>query len=1479
MIPFLITLAFVVSCFASTPHFRLPAAPGYQSRNVCPARCSASGPSPGNWSLYHNFEQIESCGQTIFYDFTLVDDVDDADSLHRIYACTSTGQDWQNVAPNTTAGAPPTSTQTANYQVGYWPNDVGASVAINARSVASQMRQYLKNGFGRPRPNAPTILFAGAGAASVGIYIGQGLQLENIESTALEDLENILLASNLNSATTLAMQYCQNATAANHTTGKSTTGSLTADHIFGLIATGNSTFSTVQNALQSWSNASCLSIPEVSYNYSAPVVFTTPVYGSTNATGNSTSSNNSTSSPTGARLSPRAQCSTAQVVSGDSCASLAQKCGISGADFTKYNPGSNFCATLQPYQHVCCSAGTLPNFAPKPNSDGSCSTYTVAANDNCANLAAEYSLTVDDINTYNKDTWGWEGCDELYVGTIMCLSTGSPPMPAALSNALCGPQKPGTPKAAAGTDLATLNPCPLRACCDVWGQCGTTAEYCTNSSTGAPGTAKPGTNGCISNCGTSIVRGNAPSEYRSIGFYEGFNLGRPCLYQDVLQIDTSKYTHLMFAFGTLDTSYTVDLGDKTSQYEFKQFAGASGAKKILSIGGWAFSTDPSTYSIFRNGVTAANRQKMAESIASFVKSNNLDGVNIDWEYPGAPDIPGIPPGSPDDGPNYLAFLRTLRIFLPTQEISIAAPASYWYLKAFPIQEMSTVLDYIVYMTYDLHGQWDSGNQWSQDGCPSGMCLRSDVNLTETIGALVTITKAGVDSGKVVVGVTSYGRSFGMASANCYGPECTFLGSAADSRATPGVCTQTAGYIANAEIEAIIKNSSRVNQNFVDPTSNSNILVYDDTQWVGWMDDDIKAFRTKTYQGLNMGGTTDWATDLQSYNDAPAGLSSWQNFLSDVKNNVDPDAGPRTGNWTNIQCTDPAVVNVGDITPAVRWGELDCPDAWSNIIATWNTVWKPKGWTFSAAVANILHQREDVDCGLIGEESNCAPTVWCYTDVDVGACAYEIFNGFVFIIYTDYINALTTAAATTIDPSLQAFETTFAPVPPPKSDLWLQIIIAFATLGCSMVAAPFFNSIFKALPFFKDNPNTLGVLKDTTSALITFSSNIGKDVVTPTSQGSWSITDQNNFNSYLGQVMAGWGNISSTTLMNLFDGSPDSISTLTTLTQNGQLIEGSTGVPDIPGTAQSPETASAMAASVATAFWAFAIPAVWYAAGTAAFVIDSGYSCGTVNPLGSYMSTATMEATAGCYDSKLYYLVYPKGGATTCMPSKREVDPPSPACVDRDFQPPPGISALDGSAWGGLTVNDLITGSVRTYIANGNSNTGQYADPTNADTLSDLINQDVTTPGYITLPVCTADVAFAAWSTPRQVNTSDPAYPCVPLKGLIECRDYTFTDATSDASPLVSDCKDIITNIQGTKGEWTTDITTDRTIVTAGTCNMDVKVNNEKGDASFHVGAQDVINIINQAISQYASNGKVGASGTMTCDGNVNSNQGVYWGLY
>lgn len=324
------------------------------------------------------------------------------------------------------------------------------------------------------------------------------------------------------------------------------------------------------------------------------------------------------------------------------------------------------------------------------------------------------------------------------------------------------------------------------------------------------------------------------------------------------------WDHIHFAFANITEDFEVDVSSVKDEFDqFKKFSSPGKKPKVLSFGGWSFSTDMDSYAIFRKGVTDEQRSLFASNVAKFADSNGLDGLDFDWEYPSAPDIPGIPAGDPGDGDRYLEFLKEVRNKLSSDKsLSIAAPASYWYLKGFPIQNISSVVDYIVYMTYDLHGQWDYNNHWSDEGCDGGSCLRSHVNFTETVNSLSMITKAGVPNSKIVAGLASYGRSFGMVDPACFGPGCKFKGP--ESTAMPGSCTQTPGYIANAEIEEWLEGDQNITTYF-DHVSRSTISYSANGTWMAYTDENERNDRiTGWWHNKTVLGTSLWALDLNEF---------------------------------------------------------------------------------------------------------------------------------------------------------------------------------------------------------------------------------------------------------------------------------------------------------------------------------------------------------------------------------------------------------------------------------------------------------------------------------------------------------------------------------------------------------------------------------------------------------------------------------------
>ncbi|KAJ5173846.1 Peptidoglycan-binding Lysin subgroup [Penicillium coprophilum] len=872
----------------------------------CPESCSVVGSNPSNWTWIVDQSYLSICEQPILFDYHI--DRDSSSNLvvrscavlepfpERSQTLNVQEMKWSNVNSKDSEIVEQSLIVSKYCGASQQPSDVtvrvgpaGTIKATNDSNTAiANLASYMTNA----ASCGTTILLSKAGDSVAALYAGADVYQSAVGSYLLDFDKQFTAGSQ-------TAQSCDSSSKRDYTIGVYIVNSL--DEL-----------EDIDHALQTWSEGNCLD----SDGHDSIQLKTTLL-------GVSEVSKRSISSPVEGFLAPRGDCRTVEVISGDGCASLASRCGISGADFDKYNTETSLCSTLKVSQRVCCSAGSLPNIIPKQQSDGTCGTYTIQANDNCADLAVHFGITQDDIYELNKETWGWAGCgvNDLKIGQIICLSEGNTPMPAPLSNAVCGPQVPGT-KAPSGDyngwNLTKLNPCPLNACCSGWGFCGTTGEFCTESpaSTKAPGAFQSGKNGCISNCGTDIVNNDdAPDKFYHVAYFEVFNLKRDCLNMDVNEISDTSVTHVHFAFAGLTSDF--DVAFETDEYEaqFEKFVKNDALyKKILSFGGWAESTSAATFQLYRDVVKSGNREKFATNIkAFFEKYDGLDGIDFDWEYPGATDIPGVPAGSKTDDDNYLNFLKLMKSTLGDKSLSIALPASYWYLKTFPIAKMSDYVSYFIYMTYDLHGQWDYNNAYADEGCPTGDCLRSHVNKTETINSLAMITKAGVPASKIFVGVSSYGRSFGMVDPTCTGPMCKYGGAFDVSTAEAGTCTNTSGYISNAELNLIMEgvnasDSGYKGRTWYDEDSASDIMVYgtqgEITTWVAYMSDDTKEARIDWIKGLNFGGVTDWAIDLQDWNlgvepdsdeaqdiDLPAlptGCSShdWPDNLEDLRNNID-----------------------------------------------------------------------------------------------------------------------------------------------------------------------------------------------------------------------------------------------------------------------------------------------------------------------------------------------------------------------------------------------------------------------------------------------------------------------------------------------------------------------------------------------------------------------------------------------------------------
>lgn len=75
---------------------------------------------------------------------------------------------------------------------------------------------------------------------------------------------------------------------------------------------------------------------------------------------------------------------------------------------------------------------------------------------------------------------------------------------------------------------------------------------------------------------------------------------------------------------------------------------------------------------------------------------------------------------------------------------------------------------------------------------------------------------------------------------------------------------SAGYISNVEIQALISQANGDNPDGLTISQyedEGDIIIYNDNQWVSWLTPDSYNKRKTWYDGMNFGGSVDWAVDL------------------------------------------------------------------------------------------------------------------------------------------------------------------------------------------------------------------------------------------------------------------------------------------------------------------------------------------------------------------------------------------------------------------------------------------------------------------------------------------------------------------------------------------------------------------------------------------------------------------------------------------
>jgi len=234
--------------------------------------------------------------------------------------------------------------------------------------------------------------------------------------------------------------------------------------------------------------------------------------------------------------------------------------------------------------------------------------------------------------------------------------------------------------------------------------------------------------------------------------WKGFSSsGRPCQNPNIpLQADYVFDGEMVIGDGEVDIDNMARLNALK--------ADNPNLKLIVSVGGWSWSDHFS-----RIAMEEKTRRAFANSVVDFLREYDLDGLDVDWEYPveGGEDSNSR---SPLDKENYTLLMKVVREALDSAGsvdgkyylLTIASAQSDAFVVNADLAHSSVYLDFINTMTYDYAGDWE---QLAHHNAP----LYYDRNHPKASGPRLNVAggvlghlNGGVPHYKLVLGVPFYG---------------------------------------------------------------------------------------------------------------------------------------------------------------------------------------------------------------------------------------------------------------------------------------------------------------------------------------------------------------------------------------------------------------------------------------------------------------------------------------------------------------------------------------------------------------------------------------------------------------------------------------------------------------------------------------------------------------------------------------------------